>query len=128
MSTRHERRRFRHKASGALLTYLVDIDDPLDAYPLLQRAARYWCDGLSTPPHRECVTCGVWMSSKRYVGALLLTTPAITNPTVASVVGVCRDCWVVHDLSLAAIERRATTVLQAVVPNGRFEPQLDTRR
>ena len=123
MSTRHERRRFRHEASGALLTYLVDVDDPLDAHPLLQRAARYWCDGLSTPPHRECVTCGGWMSGKKYVGAFLLTTPAIIKPATASVIGVCRECWLVRDLSLEAIERKATEVLQAVVPNGRFEPQ-----
>ncbi len=128
MSTRHERRRYRHEASGALLTYLVDIDQPLNDHPLLQRAARYWCDGLSTPPHRECVTCGVLMPVKKYVGALLLTTPAITKPTTGSVVGVCRECWLVRDLSLETIEHRATEVLQPVVPNGRFEPHQNTRR
>ena len=123
MSNRHERRRYRREASDALLTYLVDVDDPLQDAPLLQRAARYWCDGLSTPPHRECITCGAWMSGKKHVGALLLTTPAIIKPTTASVIGVCRECWLVRDLSLEAIERKATEVLQAVVPNGRFEPQ-----
>ncbi|MET3995964.1 hypothetical protein ABID65_007636 [Bradyrhizobium sp. S3.9.2] len=127
MSNRHDRRRYRREASGALLTYLVDIDDPLDAHPLLQRAARRWCDGLSAPPHRECVTCGVQMSGKRCVGALLLTTPASTKPTVASVFGVCRECWLIRDLSLEVIERKATEVLQAVVPNGRFEPHSDAR-
>ena len=128
MGTRHERRRYRHEASGALLTYLVDIDDPLDAHPLLKRAAYYWCNGLSTPPHRECVTCGVRMPGKKHVGALLLTTPAIIKPTTASVVGVCRECWLIRDLSLEAIERKATEVLQPVVPDGRFEPLRDPRR
>ena len=126
MSNRHERRRYRHKSSGALLTYLVNIDDPLDAHPLLQRAARYWCDGLSAPPHRECVTCGALMPVRKYVGALLLTTPAINKPATASVFGVCRECWIMQDLSLEAIERRATEALQAVIPSGRFEP-LNTR-
>ena len=128
MSTRHERRRYRHEASGALLTYLVDVGDPLDAHPLLKRAACYWCDRLSTLPHQECVTCGVQMPGKKHVGALLLTTPAIIKPTTASVVGLCRECWRVRDLSLEAIERKATEVLQAVVPDGRFEAHQDTRR
>jgi len=122
MSNRHERRRYRREASGELLTYLVDIDDPLDSHRLLQRAARYWCDGLSTPPHRECVSCGTLMPVRKYVGALLLTTPATNRPTHASVFGVCRACWIIQDLSLEAIELRTTEVLQAVVPNGMFGP------
>jgi hypothetical protein len=81
-----------------LLTYLVDVDDPLDAYPLLQRAARYFCDSLSTSPPRNCITCGCWMPRKKYVGALLLTTPAIKPTAGAGVVGVCRECWLIRDL------------------------------
>ena len=127
MSNRHERRRYRREASNALLTYLVDVDDALHDAPLLQRAVRYWCDGLSTLPYRECMTCGVGMSGKKHVGALLLTTPAINKPVSASVVGVCRECWLIPDLSLEAIEREAEHVLQEVIPGGRFEP-LKTRR
>ena len=123
---RHERRsdiaRFRREASRALLTYLVDVDDPLDAHPLLQRAARYFCDGLTTPPPRNCITCGCWMPRKKYVGALLLSTPAI-KPIIASVVGVCRECWLIRDLSLEVIEREAEHLLQEVIPGGRFLDQ-----
>jgi hypothetical protein len=66
------------------------------------------------------------MRGKKHVGALLLTTPAIIKPTTASVFGVCRECWLIRDLSLEEIERKATEALQAVVPNGRFE-LLETR-
>jgi hypothetical protein len=45
MSTRHERRRYRHEAS-----YLVDIDDPLDAHPLLKRAACRYTSNILRPP------------------------------------------------------------------------------
>jgi len=66
------------------------------------------------------------MPVRKYVGALLLTTPAINKPATASVFGVCRECWIIQDLSLEAIERMATEALQAVIPGGKFEP-LNTR-
>ena len=47
MSTRHERRRFSNEASNSLVTYLVDVDQPLDV-PILHDAARHWLDALST--------------------------------------------------------------------------------
>ena len=127
MSNRHQRRRYRREASNALLTYLVDVDDPLDEHPLLQRAARYWCDGLPTMvPMRHCIVCDACLWKKQHVGALLLSTPSSVNPTSATIVGICRRCW--DDLPLDAIEREAEHVLQEVIPNGRFEPHQDTRR
>ena len=45
---------------------------------------------------------------------------ASIKPTSASVVGVCRECWLIRDLSLEAIEREAEHVLQEVIPGGRF--------
>jgi hypothetical protein len=124
---RHERRadlaRYRREASHALVTYLVEPDDPA-LNGLLQRAARSWIDGLSTRS-RSCIACSEWLWSRQGVGLLLLSTPSVAKPTSASVCAVCREC---ADLPLEALERAATTALQAAVPGGRFEPHQDTRR
>jgi hypothetical protein len=125
---RHERRsdiaRFRREASRALLTYLVEVNDPLNGAPLLQRTARYWCDALPTMlPMRHCIACDACLWDRRHLGGLLLTTPSV-RPTSASIAGVCRRCW--DNEPLYVIERAAEHVLQAVIPGGHFEP-MDTR-
>lgn len=120
---RHERRadlsRYRREASHALLTYLCEPDDPaLDG--LLQRAARSWLDALSVRV-RSCIVCSSWITDRRNVGLLLLSTPSVAKPTSASVCGICPEC---ADLPLAALERAATVALEAAVPGGHF---LDAR-
>jgi hypothetical protein len=128
---RHERRvdlaRFRRDASRRdLLTFLVEPDDRLLASaPLLQRAAQHWLDALSTRC-RHCITCNVWIVDRRDVGALLLTTPAVAKPVSAGTAAVCKACWDA-DLPREALEKACATVLETVVPNGRFEP-METRR
>jgi hypothetical protein len=128
VSNRHQRRAdlrsFKREASHTLLTYLVEVNDPLNDAPLLQRAACYWCDALPTMlPMRHCIACDACLWDRRHLGGLLLTTPSV-RPTSASIVGVCRRSW--DDEPLDVIERAAEQVLQAVIPGGRFEP-LDTR-
>lgn len=123
---RRERRadiaRYRRDTSGALRTYLCEPDDAaLDG--LLQRAARSWLDALAVRV-RSCIVCSSWITDRRNVGLLLLSTPSVAKPTSASVCGICREC---ADLPLEALERAATTALQAAVPGGRFEP-METRQ
>jgi hypothetical protein len=118
---RHERRaslaRYRDEADHELLTYLVDVDQPLDV-PILRNAARSWLDAL---PHRmrSCIVCSGLLWERQRVGLLLMSTPVVAKPMSASVCGVCVEC---ADLPLAALERAATTALQAAVPGGRLEP------
>jgi len=118
---RHERRanlaRYRQEAGNALTTYLVDVDQPLDL-PILQSAARSWLDALPRRM-RACIVCSGLMWEKQRVGWLLLSVPAVPKPPAASVCGICIEC---ADLPLAALERAATTALQAAVPGGRFAP------
>jgi hypothetical protein len=124
VSSRHERRRFRHEASrAALTTFLCEPTDPaLDG--LLKATANCWLDLLAQRV-RHCIICSSWIVDRRNVGLLLLSTPAVVKPTSASACAICREC---ADLPLEALERAATTALQAAVPGGRFEPQQDTRR
>ena len=123
MSSRHERRRFRHEASrAALTTYLCEPTDPA-LYGLLKATANCWLDLLSQRV-RHCIVCASWIVDRQSVGLLLLATPAVIKPTSASACAICREC---AGLPLEALERAATTALQAAVPGGRFEP-LETRR
>jgi hypothetical protein len=121
---RHERRvdlaRFRRDASRRdLLTFLVPPDDAaLATAPLLQRTARNWIDLLDQRV-RHCIICSKWIVDRQSVGLLLLATPATAKPTTASACGVCREC---AELPLPALERAATTALQAAVPGGRLAP------
>ncbi|CUU17587.1 hypothetical protein ABIB94_008423 [Bradyrhizobium sp. JR7.2] len=118
---RHARRselaRYRRETSGALLTYLVDVDQPLDV-PILKNAARSWLDALPRRM-RSCIVCSGLIWERQRVGWLLLSVPAVPKPPAASVCGICIEC---ADLPLAALERAATTALQAAVPGGRFAP------
>jgi hypothetical protein len=131
MMGRHERRadlaRYRRDASRRdLLTFLVEPDDGLLATaPFLQRAARHWLDALSTTRSRSCIVCSSWLWSAESVGALLISTPAVSKPTSAGTAAVCRGCW--DDLPLKALERAVEQTLQSVIPGGRLEP-MDTRR
>lgn len=118
---RHERRadlaRYRREAGNALDTYLVAVDQPLDL-PILRNAARSWLDALPVRM-RSCIVCSGLLWERQRVGLLLLSVPAVTKPPAASVCGICRECAL---LPLAALERAATTALQAAVPGGRLEP------
>jgi hypothetical protein len=117
--------RFRRDASRRdLLTFLVPPDDAaLSTAPLLHRTARNWIDLLDQRV-RHCIICSKWIVDRQSVGLLLLATPATVKPTSASACAVCREC---AELPLPALERAATTALQAAVPGGRLEP-LDARR
>ena len=127
MSSRHERRRFRRETSRhALLTYLVEPTDPaLDQVPLLKASARHWLDALSVRV-RHCAVCSSWLVNRHEVGALLLTVPEVAKPVSAGTAGICRACWSA-DLGVDALERACATVLQEVIPGGRFQP-MDTRQ
>jgi hypothetical protein len=118
---RHERRadlaRYRRETSGALLTYLVDVDQPLNV-SILHNAARSWLDALSVRA-RSCIVCSEWLWSRQGVGLLLLSTPSVAKPTSASVCGICTAC---AELPLPALEQAATVALQAAVPGGRLAP------
>ncbi len=121
--SRHDRRRdiarFRREACRELLTYLIEPNDPaLDAAPWLQRAARWWLDGLSTRV-RHCIVCSAWIVNRQHVGALLLATPAVAKPPSASACGVCRKCWEA-DLPVETLERAAATALQPALPGAHF--------
>jgi hypothetical protein len=129
MSNRHQRRAdlraFRREAP-ALLTYLVEPDDPaLDGVPLLRRAAQHWVHALSTRV-RHCIVCSSWIANRQCVGLLLLATPAAAKPTSASCCAICRGCSDAG-LPMEALERAAEHVLQEALPGGRLEP-LETRR
>ena len=115
--------RYRTETSGALNTYLVAPDQPLDLL-ILQNAAQSWLDALPRRM-RSCIACGsglIW--ERQRVGWLLLSVPAVPKPPAASVCGVCIECV---DLPMQALERACTVALQTAVPGGRFEP-MDTRR
>ena len=116
---RHERRaslaRYRQDAGGALTTYLVDPNQPLDV-PILQNAARSWLDALPRRM-RACIVCSGLMWERQRVGWLLLSVPVVPKPPAASVCGICCEC---ADLPLQALERAATAALREAVPNGRF--------
>jgi hypothetical protein len=113
--------RYRRETSGTLLTYLVDVDQPLDV-PTLRNATRSWLDALPRRM-RSCIVCSGLIWERQRVGLLLLSAPAVAKPPAASVCGVCIEC---ADLPLAALERAATAALQSVVPDGRFAPLGDT--
>jgi hypothetical protein len=121
---RHDRRvglaRYRQEAGGALNTYLVDIDQPLDV-PILRNAARSWLDALPRRM-RSCIVCSGLMWERQRVGWLLLSVPAGPKPPAASVSAICRGC---SGLPKSALERACTTALQAAVPGGRFIDQPD---
>ncbi len=123
---RHERRSdiacFRREASS-LLTYLVPADAPLDGHPLLWRAASYWRAGIRQR-RSFCPACKANYADGAEPGAFLFATPP-SAPTSASVTAFCTAC--ANDLTIAEIERIASRVLQAIIPNGKFEP-LDARR
>lgn len=122
---RHERRaslaRYRQETGGALDTYLVDPDQPLDM-PILRNAARSWLDALPVKM-RSCIACSGLIWERDRVGWLLLSVPSGPKPPAASVCGVCIECV---DLPMQALERAATVALQTAVPDGKFEP-MDTR-
>src|SRR5262245_27477555 len=125
MSNRNQRRcdlaRFRHDASGALLTYLVPPGDPaLNAAPLLRAAADSWMAGLATRV-RHCIVCSAWIVDRTHVGALLLSTPATATRTSAATAAICLDCWEA-DLAVDALECACASALRSVIPGGRFEP------
>jgi hypothetical protein len=111
--------RFRREACRELLTYLVEPDDPaLGDVPLLQRAARWWLDGLSTRV-RHCIVCSSWIINQQHVGALLLATPAVARPPSASACGICRQCWSA-DIPVETLERAAIAALQPALPGAHF--------
>jgi len=123
VNNRHKRRaelaRFRRETGGALLTWLVDANDPAmrEAPPLLVRAAHLWCENLPASP-RHCICCLTLIWNRREVGALLLSMPVNATSSM-SVNAVCNRCWA--DQPLDEIELAATDVFRAVVPNGYFE-------
>jgi len=123
MNNRHKRRaefaRFRRETGGALLTWLVDANDPAmrETPPLLVGAAHLWCENLLAAP-RHCICCLSLIWNRREVGALLLSMPMNATNSM-SVNAVCARCWA-HQ-ALDEIEHAATDVLRAVVPNGHFE-------
>jgi hypothetical protein len=123
MNNRHKRRaeyaQFRRETRGALLTWLLDANDPSlhKAPPLVVRAAHHWCANLPTEP-RHCICCLSLIWDQRAVGGLLLS--ATLNTTSASINAVCNRCWAAQRLD--EIENAATEVLRAAVPNGHFEP------
>lgn len=128
MSNRHDRRRYRHDAarSDQLLTFLVPPDDKvLASAPFLHRVAQQWLDALPTRV-RHCLVCNVWIVKRQDVGALLISTPAVSRPVSAGSAAVCKLCWDA-DLGLDVLERACETALKEVIPNGKFEP-LDVRR
>ncbi|WP_027582652.1 hypothetical protein [Bradyrhizobium sp. Ai1a-2] len=131
MSNRARRRRdvarFRHDAAGgALLTYLVPPGDVrLNAAPLLRTAADNWLDALTTRV-RTCIICASWLATRQGVGALLLSTPAVPNPSSAAVAAICSGCWRA-DLPLAAIDHAVEQTLRSVIPNGKLEPLIAPR-
>lgn len=118
---RHARRsglaRYRQETGGALNTFLVGPDQPLNI-PILRNAARSWLDALPRRM-RSCVVCSGPMWEKQRVGWLLLSVPAVPKPPAASVCGICCEC---ADLPLAALEKACTVALQTAVPGGKFEP------
>jgi len=116
---RAELARFRRETDGALLTWLVDANDPAlhKAPPLLVRAALVCCENLPAAP-RHCICCLLLIGHRRELGALLLSTPANATSSM-SVNAVCNSCWAQQ--ALDEIEHAATDVLRAVVPNGYFE-------
>jgi hypothetical protein len=110
--------RFARDVGRELVTYLVEPDDPrLRDMPLLMRASQWWIAALSTRM-RHCFSCGSWLPDRRYVGLLLLSTPAVADPATASVSGLCRKC---ANLPAEKIERAAAAALSTAVPGGRFE-------
>jgi hypothetical protein len=124
IENRHERRsglaRFRRAASRSLLTYLVEPTDcRLDGAPLLQRAANHWLDALAARA-RHCIVCGSRIVDRQHVGALLLSTPDIANPTSVGTVAICAGCWAA-DLPADKLERACATALHEVIPHGAFE-------
>ena len=127
MSNRHSRRAdlkfYRGLARGGLITWLVDINDPLHGAPLLRRARNWWL-ALPASPTRTCLVCKVEFLSRDDVGALLLTTPSL-NASSAGAIGMCRTCWGTADqpaVSIEAIEAAGTKVLRTVIADGAFEP------
>ena len=78
---RHARRselaRYRQETGGALDTYLVDPDQPLDV-PILRNAARSWLDSLPRQM-RSCIVCSGLIWERQRVGWLLLSVPAVTE-------------------------------------------------
>jgi hypothetical protein len=110
--------RFACDAAGHLTTYLIAPDDPrLKDVPVLNRGACWWLDALSKRM-RHCFNCGSWLPDRRYVGLLLLTTPAVASPTSASVSGLCKKCAL---LPADTLERAAAIALSTVAPGARFE-------
>jgi hypothetical protein len=119
--------RYRGLSRHGLITWLLDIGDPLHNAPLLRRTRDWWLNVLPATPTRKCLTCKAPFWSRDDVGALLFSTPATSGIGAgsASIVGVCRECWGSTDrpgVSIAAIEDAGTKLLRHVVENGAFEP------
>ena len=132
MSSRHQRRadlsRYRGLARRGLITWLVDINDPLRDAPLLQRTRDWWFASLpSWTPRRGCLICESKFLSRLDVGAIMYSVPAGNGIGADSVgvVGLCVTCWGTADkpgVSLAEIEEAGTKVLRSVIANGVFGP------
>ncbi|MGZ5234157.1 MAG: hypothetical protein ACXWC3_29445 [Burkholderiales bacterium] len=120
MSSRYERRRFRHEASRSLQTFLCAPDDPaLNKAPLLKAAANHWLNAL-THRVRHCIVCNSWIVDRRDVAGLLLTVPCVAKPVSVGTAAICRACWDA-DLPVDALERACARVLRSVIPDGRFQ-------
>lgn len=128
MSNRHQRRAdlrsFKREAHRAhLVTYMIAADDDvsLARHPLLRSALSFW-RGNIRQRRPFCPACKANYADDALPGAFLFSTIAVA-PTNASVTAFCDQCW--RDQPISDIEREATRVLRAIVPDGRF---LDTRR
>jgi hypothetical protein len=110
--------KFRSEGAGEVVTYLVTPDDPrLKDVPVLNRAASWWLAGLSQRM-RNCFHCGSSLPDRRYIGLLLLSTPGVPSPALASVSGLCLKC---ANLPAETLERAAAAALRTVAPGARFE-------
>ena len=117
MNNRHKRRaeyaQFRRETPGALLTWLLDGNDPSlhKAPPLVVRAAHHWCGGA--PPLHLLFIAHLGPTG---TGCTVIERTAECGECDA----VCNRCWA--NQRLDEIEQAATEVLRGAVPNGNFEP------
>jgi hypothetical protein len=89
-----------------------EVGDPrLDDVPVLRNAVHWWLHALSKRM-KNCFHCGSWLANQKYIGLLLLSTPAVASPTSVSVSACCKRC---ADLPAETMERAAAAVLNVVL-------------
>jgi hypothetical protein len=121
MSNRQQRRaslsEFKREMGHELITHLIDAREPLDAHPLLSRAATHWRDGIQSRKP-VCCACKVgFADGSARAGAFLFAQPLSGAPT-ASVSALCRECW--DNLSDDEVEAAALGVMQRLLRKPRF--------